>query len=500
MSKKFIFVDTDGLDSESVGAFEIADFVNSSAGVANAGDPVILDASGMLDPSMIDFGTIDHGSLSGLGDDDHTIYLLIDGTRAMTGDLDAGGNNVLITASPTIASHATNKAYVDAVATGLRPKGNVAAATTAVLSGTMTADDVAPTTGNRSYDTTLDTINWFATQGPTTIDGYALQNGDRILVKDESATSGPSAGEGRIYNGIYERTSLDVWTRSEDQDNDPLAEIVNGVFVPMVINGTVNQDVPFFIMSVGTGIDDVHTIGTDNIIWDIFTSPTQLQSGDGIDILANIISVDLLASGGLKIVTTELGVEPADFAGAGLIDDGADNLAIDWSTAFNDAKAIKAEDLNSPTNGEGASIVGIEDSAGNFTATDVEAALAELWTKADISTGDIATADGVGVTKGDLIYFSAAGIVTVMPISAMHRCVGVALNTAGAAGSVTYARWDELAEGVLSGATFGTRYYWDGSALVTTIPATSGNYVWAAGVAKNATDMLCTVEFIKKNS
>lgn len=39
--------------------------------------------------------TIDHGSLLGLGDDDHTQYLLIDGTRAMTGNLDLGNNNLL---------------------------------------------------------------------------------------------------------------------------------------------------------------------------------------------------------------------------------------------------------------------------------------------------------------------------------------------------------------------------------------------------------------------
>lgn len=35
--------------------------------------------------------TLDHGSLLGLGDDDHTIYLLVDGTRAMGAALDMGG-------------------------------------------------------------------------------------------------------------------------------------------------------------------------------------------------------------------------------------------------------------------------------------------------------------------------------------------------------------------------------------------------------------------------
>jgi hypothetical protein len=41
------------------------------------------------------FGAVlDHGSLTGLGDDDHTQYLLVSGTRAMAGDLDMGGNNI----------------------------------------------------------------------------------------------------------------------------------------------------------------------------------------------------------------------------------------------------------------------------------------------------------------------------------------------------------------------------------------------------------------------
>jgi hypothetical protein len=47
----------------------------------------------------------DHGSLSGLGDDDHTQYALVDGTRAFTGVV--GG------VAPTIGFHFTTKDYVD---------------------------------------------------------------------------------------------------------------------------------------------------------------------------------------------------------------------------------------------------------------------------------------------------------------------------------------------------------------------------------------------------
>ena len=38
---------------------------------------------------------LDHGNLQGLGDDDHSQYLLIDGTRAMTGALDMGTQNII---------------------------------------------------------------------------------------------------------------------------------------------------------------------------------------------------------------------------------------------------------------------------------------------------------------------------------------------------------------------------------------------------------------------
>ena len=41
-------------------------------------------------------GVTDHGALTGLTDDDHTQYLLINGTREMTGTLDMGANNVYL--------------------------------------------------------------------------------------------------------------------------------------------------------------------------------------------------------------------------------------------------------------------------------------------------------------------------------------------------------------------------------------------------------------------
>lgn len=535
MSKKFIFVDANGDKEESGGAFETADHINTSAGVGDAGKPIILDAAGKIDSTMIDFGAIDHGGLSGLGDDDHMIYTKADGTRAFTGTQSMGNFKLTSVATPTAANDAVNKAYADSLRTENGMKGNV---------------DVA-TTGNITLT------------GEQTIDG-TLTSASRVLVKNQTDPT---------ENGIYV-SAAGAWTRSEDMDNSPTAEIVNGVLIPRVQNSASGQDSQsFYISSVGTGVDSVHTIGVDDIDFDLYTTSTQLTPGDGIDISTNIVAVDLLASGGLKIVSTELAIEPADFAGTGLVDDGADNLAIDFSTLFNDQKAVAAQDINSTTNGEGASIVGIEDpsayytgtnvevaldeieaqiggatsttfnftennvlvdndviytalnkldlkfgdlastnssegaslvgiedSAGNYTATDVEAALAEVFELASVSTGETALAGTGGVSVGDLLYYNANDTVLPLNISAGNVCVGIALASASAGLTVKYARWDELVPGVLSSATAGTKFYWDGSALTSTAPSGTGQYVWQCGIAKNATDLLATVEFVKKNA
>ena len=50
-------------------------------------------------------GITDHGGLSGLADDDHTQYLLVAGTRAMTGNLQMGDND--ITGADTIQATAS---------------------------------------------------------------------------------------------------------------------------------------------------------------------------------------------------------------------------------------------------------------------------------------------------------------------------------------------------------------------------------------------------------
>ncbi|KKK46697.1 hypothetical protein LCGC14_3162660, partial [marine sediment metagenome] len=66
--------------------FQESEFLNTSAGAGDAGKPVKLDAAGHIDATMLNDADIDHGLLTGLGDDDHTQYLLVDGSRNLTGN------------------------------------------------------------------------------------------------------------------------------------------------------------------------------------------------------------------------------------------------------------------------------------------------------------------------------------------------------------------------------------------------------------------------------
>lgn len=344
MAKNFIFVDSNGDYEESPGAYEQSDFINSSAGVGDAGKPIVLNASGKVDSSMIDFGAIDHGALTGLADDDHTQYILVDGTRAFTGDQSMGTNQLTNVGDPTAST-------IDGA-----------------------SDDAIP-------------MSFLAS---TTLN----EGASRIGINDASA----------YYTGTNLETVL-------DEIESQIGGLTSSTFA--------------------------------------FTEDNVLADNDAV------------------------------YA-------ALDKLDLKWG------------DLASTANGEGASLVGVEDANANFTSTNVEDVLNEIATK--LIDRDCATVGTGGVTAGDMLYFSANDTVLPMPINTAHTAVGIAITTEAAASEVCYARNDEVIPGVLTAATVGDKYYWDGSTLTNTIPATSGNYVWLAGVAKNATDLLVTVEFVKKNA
>lgn len=71
----------------------------------------------------IETGTADHGSLSGLADDDHTQYLLADGSRALTGNQSAGSNKITNLADGSSSGEALH--YGQTIATNTGESGKI---------------------------------------------------------------------------------------------------------------------------------------------------------------------------------------------------------------------------------------------------------------------------------------------------------------------------------------------------------------------------------------
>ena len=203
-----------------------------------------------------------------------------------TGKVDVSGSIITGLSEPVGATDAATKNYVDTVAEGLHVHEAAHCATTdtlAVLSGgTVTYNN-----GTSGVGATL-TLS----AGLSAIDGHTLNNGDRILVKNQAT---------QAHNGMYVRTSATVLTRASDFDT--AAEIGGGDFT-FVENGTVYGNTGW-VQTV-----EVLTVGTDNIIWQQFSGTGTFTAGNGLTItgtefnvvgtadriVANIDSIDIAST------------------------------------------------------------------------------------------------------------------------------------------------------------------------------------------------------------
>lgn len=184
-----------------------------------------------------------------------------------TGRVDVAGSVITGVAEPVNATDAATKGYVDTVAEGLHVHQAANCATTntlAVLSGgTVTYNN--GTAGVGATLTLSDALS--------TIDGYTLSNGDRILVKNETT---------QAHNGLYTRTSATVLTRSNDFDTG--AEIAGGDFV-FVENGTIFGNTGF------VQTFEVLTVGTDTVIFQQFSGTGTFTAGNGLTIAGTEFNV-----------------------------------------------------------------------------------------------------------------------------------------------------------------------------------------------------------------
>jgi len=243
----------------------------------------ILTGGDLLVNADIDAGAAIVYSKLSIANDDLTIAKTSGLQTALDAALPKAGGTMAgaltLAADPTNALHAATKQYADAISAGLDPKESVRLATTDVLDTCLAACTYTDTPSNGIF--TADANG--AITG-LTLDGIAPADGDRILVKDEADAK---------QNGIYYVSQVGdggtpwILTRATGQDGSPAAEVSSGNH-SYIEKGTANQGAGFVLLG-----DGEVTLNTDDMDWSQFSGAGDLTEGTGIDINANVISVDM---------------------------------------------------------------------------------------------------------------------------------------------------------------------------------------------------------------
>ena len=179
-----------------------------------------------------------------------------------------GLTTVTVTQDPVAALDLATKQYVDAVAEGLHVHAACAAATTGTLAS-ITGGTVTYNNGTAGVGATL-TLS----VALTTLDGYTLLNGDRVLVKNEAT---------QANNGIYTwATGGTVLTRATDFDT--AAEMASGDFT-FITNGTLYANTGW------VQTDPVTTVGTSPVVWVQFSGAGAYTAGTGLTLAGTQFSI-----------------------------------------------------------------------------------------------------------------------------------------------------------------------------------------------------------------
>ena len=180
----------------------------------------------------------------------------------------AGLTSVTVTQDPVNALDLATKQYVDAVAEGLHVHAACAVATTGTLAS-ITGGTVTYNNGTAGVGATL-TLS----VALTTLDGYTLLNGDRILVKNEAT---------QANNGIYTwATGGTVLTRATDFDT--AVEMASGDFT-FIINGTLYGNTGW------VQTDPVTVVGTSPVVWVQFSGSGAYTAGTGLTLTGTQFSI-----------------------------------------------------------------------------------------------------------------------------------------------------------------------------------------------------------------
>jgi hypothetical protein len=173
--------------------------------VSTDGSVTIAQGATELDIE-VDPSVVDHGGLAGLGDDDHTQYLLADGTRPLTGAWNAGAfqitsGSLIPAASATYDIGATASRWRNAFVGALLLAGAVAADATAA------ADDLVIGAGSAAHGATIYTgvassgSLYFADSAGGTQGGLVYSHSTNTLTLRANSTNVAVVSSSVLYPG-----------------------------------------------------------------------------------------------------------------------------------------------------------------------------------------------------------------------------------------------------------------------------------------------------------
>lgn len=349
----------------------------------------------------------------------------------------AGLTSVTLTQDPTNALQVATKQYVDAVAEGLHVHAACACATTGTLAS-ITGGTVTYNNGTAGVGATL-TLS----VALTTLDSYTLQNGDRILVKNEAT---------QANNGIYTwATGGTVLTRATDFDT--ATEIASGDFtfvtygstyansgwVQTTVMVTVGTTPVTFVQFAGAG---TYTAGTGLTLTGTqfsLTAPvTAALGGTGQTSYAN---GDLLyASASTTLSKLGIGVANLVLTSSGTAPQWSNTLSLTGLTVTNDV-TISGLKIGRGTNGYTTNTVVGRSAFGSATAGQYNtvfglSALAASTGSYNIAIGasSMETASGgdnnVGVGNSTLKVTTSGGLNSAFGTEALNAVTSGSSNVA----------------------------------------------------------------------
>jgi hypothetical protein len=205
---------------------------------------------------------------------------------------------------------------------------------------------------------------------------------------------------------------------------------------------------------------DIVTDGSNNEVYARLTYTTEYVISfysyiSGVETAFNMPSQSLdlgfvLASMDFMKLPAFAGVTDSEFFGdeAGAVGTISDEQVVTNVPSFTgmltgmatqEAVNLRVDSLGLTTTGNGASRIKIEDAAGNFTATDVEAALAELWTKAQNRVRNFDTI-ALAITQAGITAFSAGEYVIIKGTTGNEAERGIYILTGNGTSSGHYSK------------------------------------------------------------